>query len=984
MSFNPALCEGCPIQGMYDPLPARGPDEARFLIVTDIPSQASADDDRLMTKKQAALLSQKLGDVGFDRGDFRFTPACHCAFDPNEHVTKVKTAAIKHCRQHFLAEVESHQYESIVPLGATAATQAFGRPTKITKVRGIVSASEELNLPVFPLMSPAVVVAYPQNGAVFEADIASLRRSVDAGYDVARAASQQIGDYEVVDDLQFLIDMDPEVISFDTEGTGLRWYQDGVDVRSYRPELHKGKAFFKPRFQILTMQFTVEPGKGYMLIWDHPENPIPQSRKPKLRNQLRKLLCKPERIIVGQNTKFDNVALWMTEGIRFRIGGDTLMLATLVDENMPEKNLDTLTKIFAPEMGGYADVFNARYDKSRMWEVPLDDMLSYGVGDTDAAYRVYHTLEEQVSNDPAQWDHYCRVTIPGLNAFAGLETRGMLVDEGTALADFKALMVSDVARMEEELLHAIPRKCKQDIVSNFLTKVGSKGQLVNKGKTAADALSFTRTDFLKEVLFSNPHGFRLTPKVFTKTTAKLNDETLREPSISAKDHLPYFFDTCPFTMELAEFQKDRHLLNTNVVKFEENYIRGGLVRPNYHLHKAVTGRSSSDDPNGQNYPKRGARAAAYRKMFVAPPGYYIIEADLSQAELRIAACMSGDRTMIEIYRTGGDIHKATALIVAGITLAQFELLPRKEQKELRQKAKAVNFGFLYGMGWRKFIGYAKTQYGVEFTDKEAQRIRVGFFNKYTSLSRWHETMRNYAKKHKFVRSFSGRVRHLPMIDSSEEYIQAEAGRQAINSPVQEFGSSLGVMSLGRMNEEIDPEPMKLIGFVHDALVAYVKCEYLEWGMKTLKSYMQSNPLREWFGVNLQVPIVADVGFGINLGEIHECEGFSLDEPFDFGSLVDKEGNPLIEVPEQLIPPNNGRLTRSAYTTDEDEEDENATPVTRRSRVMRSSVTQATVARIERSQKQMVRNRRIQVAKQVEEKLIRTGAILRRSRPTSVS
>ena len=223
-----------------------------------------------------------------------------------------------------------------------------------------------------------------------------------------------------------------------------------------------------------------------------------------------------------------------------------------------------------------------------------------------------------------------------------------------------------------------------------------------------------------------------------------------------------------------------------------------------------------------------------------------------------------------------------------------------------------------------------------------------------------------------------------MIDSSEEYIQAEAGRQAINSPVQEFGSSLGVMSLGRMNEEIDPEPMKLIGFVHDALVAYVKCEYLEWGMKTLKSYMQSNPLREWFGVNLQVPIVADVGFGINLGEIHECEGFSLDEPFDFGSLVDKEGNPLIEVPEQLIPPNNGRLTRSAYTTDEDEEDENATPVTRRSRVMRSSVTQATVARIERSQKQMVRNRRIQVAKQVEEKLIRTGAILRRSRPTSVS
>lgn len=982
MSFNPKLCEGCPLDGHYEPLEARGPEDARFLIVTDIPSQASAREDRLMTVHQMKMLTGKLSESGFTRDDFRFTPACHCAYDPNEHVTKVKTAALRHCRQHFLAEVESHNYEALVPLGAQAATQAFGKATKITKVRGLVSQSEELGAPIFPFMSPAVVVMYPQNEPVFDADVAAFVRSVDAGYDVAKAASQQIGDYQVVEDLQFLIDMDPDVISFDTENTGLRWYQSGVDVRSYRPNLHKGKEFFKPRFQILTMQFTVAPGEGYMLVWDHPENPIPEERKAKIRNQLRKLLCKPGRLVVGQNAKYDNVALWMTEGIRYRLSGDTLMLATLVDENMPEKNLDTLTKIYVPEMGGYADVFNATYDKSRMWEVPLDDMVGYGCGDTDATYRLYHALEDIVSQDEMQWQHYCNVTIPGLNAFASMESRGMFIDEGKALADFKELMIADVARVEAELLRAIPRDCKQGIVAEYLGKTNSKGRLVNKGKTAADALSFSRPDFLKEVLFTHPKGFRLKPKVFTKTTAKLNDEKLREPSTSAKDHLPYFFDTCPFTMQLAEFQKDRHLLNTNVVKFEENYIRGGKVRPNYHLHKAVTGRSSSDDPNGQNYPKRGARAKAYREMFVAPPGYYVIEADLSQAELRIAACMSNDRTMIEIYRTGGDIHKATALIVAGLTLGEFELLPKKEQKELRQKAKAVNFGFLYGMGWRKFIGYAKTQYGVEFSEKEAQRIRKGFFNKYTSLSRWHDTMRNYAVKHKFVRSFSGRVRHLPMIDSPEEYIQQEAGRQAINSPVQEFGSSLGVMALGRMNDEVDPEPMQVVGFIHDAIVAYVKCEYLDWGMRTLKQYMQTNPLNEWFGVNLRVPIIADVGFGLNLGEVHECEGFSLDEPFDYTSLKDKEGNLLIEVPPQRIPPNNGRLTRSAYTTPDDLEDEDApVPTRRRTRLVRSAVTRETVERMERSQKQMVINRRRQSFQRAEEKAHRASTIVRRARPS---
>ena len=557
----------------------------------------------------------------------------------------------------------------------------------------------------------------------------------------------------------------------------------------------------------------------------------------------------------------------------------------------------------------------------------------------------------------------------------------MFIDEGVALADFKQMMVTDVDRMERELLQEIPRDCKQSIVTDYLNKKNDKGQLVNKNKTAADALSFTRAEFVKQVLFTNPKGFRLTPKVFTKTTAKLKDESLREPSTSAKDHLPYFFDECPFTMQLAEFQKDRHLLNTNVVKFEENYIRGGKVRPNYHLHKAVTGRSSSDDPNGQNYPKRGARAKKYRNMFVAPEGYFVVEADLSQAELRIAACMANDKTMIDIYLSNGDIHKATALIVANLSQAQFDALPKVEQKELRQKAKAVNFGFLYGMGWRKFIGYAKTQYGVQFTEDEAKRIRKQFFQKYRALATWHENMREFAAAHKFVRSFSGRVRHLPMIDSPEEYIQQEAGRQAINSPVQEFGSSLGVMALGRMNEELDPEYFQFVGFIHDAIVMYVKKEYLDWGMRTLKRYMQTNPVEEWFGTRLKVPIIADVSFGLNLGEVHECEGFDLDKPFDYRSLKDKEGKLLIDVPRQKIPPNNGVIQRSVYTLPEDAEDEDVVVAHRKTRLVRAHVDRVVVKRIERSSKQMVINRRNREKRKDEEKCYRIGSLIRCNRPT---
>lgn len=981
MPFNSDLCDGCPMQGRYQPVEAIGPDTARYIIISDVPSQGAAQEGRLMSKSQMRLIGSEMTRIGLTQDDFRFVPACHCAFDPNEHVNKEKTAAIKQCRQHIQAEIEANPaIEAIIPLGATAATQAFGRSTKITKVRGIATQSEEFNLPIFPLTSPAQVVAYPQNKPIFVADINSFARSIAAEFDAVATAGVQHGEYEIVTDLQFLIDAGDEVIGFDTETTGFRWYQSGCDVRTYNPILHKGSSVFKPRFQILTMQFTTQAGKGYMLVWDHPERPIPQQDKPRLRNQLRQLLCDENRIVVGQNLKYDNVALWMTEGIRFRIGGDTLLLATLHDENLPEKNLDVLTKIFVPEMAGYADVFNSEVDKGRLWEEPLSKLLGYGCGDSDAAYRLYHVLEEKVAADPKLWAHYVYITIPGLNAFAALETRGMEIDEDQALVEFKDFMRTHVETLRQDLLRAIPRDCKQSIVSNFLGKTNSKGQFVNKGKTAADALSFTRPEFLKEVLFTNPRGFKLVPKVFTKSTGKLNDATLREPSVSSKDHLPYFFDTCPFTMSLAEYVKDSKLLANSVINFEKKYVRGGKVRPLYHLHKTVTGRSSSDDPNGQNYPKRGPRAKAYREMFYAPEGYFVIEADLSQAELRIAACMSGDKTMIDIYRRNGDIHKATGAIVAGITPEAFELLDKAEQKELRQKAKAVNFGFLYGMGWRKFIGYAKTQYGVEFTDDEAKRIRVGFFKKYRSLVTWHERMREFAMEHKFVRSFSGRVRHLPMIDSPEEYIQQEAGRQAINSPVQEFGSSLGVMAQGRMNEELDPKYLQVVGFIHDAIVVYVKKEYLQWGMSTLKHYMQSNPIKERFGIDLKVPILADVSFGENLGAIHECEGFEIGKPYDFNKLVDKKtGELLIQVPKQKVPPNNGKLLRSAYTLPTDLEDENVAPVRTRTRMICAQVDEAVEKRIERSKKQMVINRRNRAVKQEEEKAVRAGYI-RRVRP----
>lgn len=925
--FDPSICEGCLIQGEYVPVRPTGNPDAPYLIVTDKPSEKSAREGVALARGHNDMLMKHFNKEDFVQQDFRYHPMCLCPYKKDVYPNKELKKIHQHCRPHLEDYIEATQPEAIVTLGAEPTSQVFGKATKITKVRGLGHNSLEFGTIVFPIQHPSLACMYVQNEPILAADIASFGRLVDAGMDTKVADSFTTGEYKLVDDLQFLIDRDPELISFDTETTGLRWYKKGVDVRTYNAAVHLDNEAFSPKFQILTMQFCTGPGEGYAISWDHPENPMPANKRAKIRNQIRKLLCKPDRIVVGQNLKFDQMALWATEGITFRIGGDTEMLAAIYDENLPEKNLDVLTKLFVPEMAGYADRFNATVNKAKMWQSPLGSIVQYGCGDVDAAYRVYEVLEEEVAKDAGNWNHYVRVSLPGLNAFGGIEQRGMYVDDEVALPEFQAYMQQEVDTQRRSLLAQVHKDIKRDHIN--IKRL--EGQPIEK------VLSFSRQEFLKDILFLHPKGLRLTPKVFTKTTANLPDH-LKEPSTSSKDHLPYFFEKYPFTQELANYVKDERLLSTNVIGFRENFVFDGKVRPTYSLTKAVTRRTASRDPNGQNFPKRGEKAKKYQRIFKSRPGYYVISRDLSQAELRIAGEMACDPVITRIYQEDGDIHVSTACIVMGVTEAQFARLAKTTQKDARQKAKAVNFGFIYGMGWRKFIGYAKTQYGVTFTEKEAQRIRNAYFDKYKGLKRWHDNTRAYVQKHGMVRSISGLVRHLPQVRSPEEYIQQEAIRQAINSPVQEFGSTLGVIALGRMHQEVDPEYLEIIGFIHDAIYAYVKCEYLEWGLKTLGYYMESTPIQEWFNYRMNIPIKSDPSFGLNMGDVFELDDFPRDDtPYDWSHecLMNKEGTELlIEVPAQETPPNNGRRVGSPYTLDTDLEPEGR--VVRRTRSTEST------------------------------------------------
>jgi uracil-DNA glycosylase family 4 len=842
--------------------PKRGKSDIKFLFVTKPATTRALDDRAHLTHDASFLMRGLMKKHGFDAAEIAITASVECHFDPDTTESKDAKKIKSQCALRLHELIQKYNPEVVIPMGAEAASAVMGRGVKITKARGVlVDYPKDPHIKVYPLLDPDFVSMYTQHKPTMQADIAMLRKIIDRDYDLQSVEEETSVPFKIVEDLDEVISghRDGRLLSFDTETIGTRWAAEGADI--------------------VCMQFAWEGDDTvYFLPWSHSEYTLSKRQKSKVKKQLRHLFEGLDVQLIGQNLKFDLVWVYYHLGIRGRCRHDTLLIAALLDENDTEKNLDSLTRRHVPELAGYADAFNAEFDKSRMDLVPIQRLVRYACGDVIAAQKVFEVMYPDLEKDEKLLRIYDYITVPAVNTFVPIEARGRLIAEDR-LDDFEEVMAASVEEQRKSLMAQIPRSVKR--------------AHINKG------LKFSRKDFVVDILFTHPAGFNLTPKVFTKKTAKYQEDR-RVPSTSSKDHLPFFFDECPFTMELAQYVKDERLLNSSIRKFRENYLIDGRIYPSYSFWTAVTGRTASRDPNAQNFPNKGATGYAYGRTFPAPEGYVIVQADLSQAEIRIAAIIANDPVLLRLYRAGADVHSITAMAVLGYSEEEWAALPKADRKRFRQAAKAVNFGYLYGMWWRKFKSYAKTQYGTDFTDREAERARQVFFELYPSLGDWHETMRRLVHRFGYVRSPLGRIRHLPMVHSPEEYIVQEAERQAINSPVQGMASDLGLLAMNCIDADIDPQYLQLCGFVHDAIYAYVPVEYADWGARVLKRYMQELPLKDLFDLELPIPIVSDIAIGYDLGDKVELEGFSLDEPFDYSETG-------LDLPPQLVPPNEGLL-----------------------------------------------------------------------------
>ena len=219
-----------------------------------------------------------------------------------------------------------------------------------------------------------------------------------------------------------------------------------------------------------------------------------------------------------------------------------------------------------------------------------------------------------------------------------------------------------------------------------------------------------------------------------------------------------------------------------------------------------------------------------------------------------------------------DIHTLTAQMITGLTPEQWATLPKEKQKEYRQRAKAVNFGFLYGLGARTFQQYALTDYGAEFTLEECYQIREKYFDEHTGLEPWYRRQERQALRLGYVESPSGRRRHLPNINldpqSSKEARRKyqEAVRYAINMPVQGFASDLKLMSALEIDKLLDEREAYMFGEVHDSLVFEIEESAVDFYVPQIIKVMRHPKMLDRLGIEIGVPIDAEAKVGQSWGK----------------------------------------------------------------------------------------------------------------------
>ena len=600
-------------------------------------------------------------------------------------------------------------------------------------------------------------------------------------------------EYAVVTDIkqfeQWLERLDKAtVFAFDTETTSLNY----CDAR------------------VVGVSFAVKPGEAAYVPFGHDYDGAPQQlSEAEVLGRLKPLLEDRHKQKVGHHLKYDknvlaNHAIEL-QGMAF----DSMLESYVLNSAASRHDMDTLAlKYLGKKTISFEEVAGKGAKQKTFNRVPLEEAGPYAAEDADITLQLHETLWPALQKESTLQKVFTEIEMPLVPVLADMECTGVLVDRN------------------------LLKKQSEEIADRMGTLEDAVFQI------AGHSFNLSSTQQLQTVLFEEM-GLPVIEK--TPKGAPSTAESVLQ-ALAHDYELPQL---------ILEYRTLSKLKSTYTDKLPEQINeRTGRVHTSYHQAITATGRLSSSNPNLQNIPVKTEEGRRIREAFVAPSGYKIVSADYSQIELRIVAHLSQDEGLINAFKAGLDIHRATAAEVMGIPL---EAVSQEE----RRWAKAINFGLIYGMS---AFGLSKQ---LETDRKTAQFYMDQYFARYPGVQRYMESVRQFAHQQGFVETLFGRRLYLPEIHSKNKVRQMAAERAAVNGPMQGTAAdiikkAMIALHTGLMKKKLDA---KMIMQVHDELVLEVKEAHVEGVQAYVKTTMCE-------GTTLCIPLEVNVGVGNNWNEAH--------------------------------------------------------------------------------------------------------------------
>ncbi|OEA22183.1 DNA polymerase I [Vibrio parahaemolyticus] len=526
--------------------------------------------------------------------------------------------------------------------------------------------------------------------------------------------------------------------------------------------------------------------------------------------QLKPILEDDAQAKVGQNLKYDASVL-ARYGIEMKgIKYDTMLASYVYNSVGGKHDMDSLALRFLQHSCiSFEQIAGKGKNQLTFNQIELEQASPYAAEDADVTLRLHNRLFANIEQDEKLKSVYEEIEMPLVPVLSRIERTGVLIDD----MKLSAQSVEIAARLEE-----LEQKAYEIAEQEF--NMNSPKQL--------QAILFEKMGL--PVVKKTPSG-----------TPSTNEEVLQELALDY-----------PLPKLILEYRGLAKLKSTYTDKLPKMINPStGRVHTSYHQAVTATGRLSSTDPNLQNIPIRNEEGRRIRQAFVAPAGYKILAVDYSQIELRIMAHLSGDQALLDAFRDGKDIHAATAAEIMGVSIDQVS-------SEQRRRAKAVNFGLIYGMS---AFGLAK-QLGIP--RGEAQAYMNKYFERYPGVMQYMEDTRSAAADKGYVETIFGRRLHLPEIKSRNGMRRKAAERAAINAPMQGTAADIIKKAMLLVDQWIQEEGngrVKLLMQVHDELVFEVEESSLSEIESKVQKLMES-------AAELKVPLVAEAGHGDNWDQAH--------------------------------------------------------------------------------------------------------------------